>query len=96
MRKIKVSEEEIEFLEEKEVISLFDNLSQTGVSKKVVNRTKKRLLKQTAKAEKIINKGRPDSIRLRSLRQSTKCLQDMFRDPSSYPPKVAEEMLKAL
>ena len=37
MRKIKVSEEEIEFLEEKEVISLFDNLPQTGVSKKVVN-----------------------------------------------------------
>jgi len=107
MRKVKAGEEEVEFLEEKDLESLFETLLQAagrrGVSEKVINKAKKSLLKQTKKAEKTINKGKektinkgkPNPDKLRRLRESTKRLEDIVKDPSSYSREVIEEVLKS-
>lgn len=100
MRKVKVADEEIEFLEEKDLDSLFENLLQTagrrGVSEKVINKAKKSLLKQTKKVEKAIDKGKIRSEHLRRLRESTRRLEDIVKDPTSYTGHVIEEILKSL
>lgn len=100
MKKVKAGEEEVEFLEEKDIESLFETLLQSagrrGVSEKVINKAKKSILKQTKKLEKIINKGKPNPDKLRRLRESTKRLEDIVKDPSSYSREVIEEVLKSL
>lgn len=100
MKKVKAGEEEVEFLEEKDLESLFEDLLQAagrrGVSEKIINKAKKSLLKQTKKAEKAINKGKPNPDQLRRLRESTKRLEDIVKDPSSYSREVIEEVLKSL
>ena len=88
MRKVKVGEEEVEFLEEGDIQTLFENLLQSagrrGVSEKIINKAKKSILKQTKKAAKSIDKGKADSTKLRRLRESTKRLEDIVKDPTSY------------
>ncbi|MBC7190026.1 hypothetical protein H5U35_07480 [Candidatus Aerophobetes bacterium] len=100
MKKVKVGEEEVEFLEESELDSLFENLLQAagrrGVGEKLINKAKKKIIKQTKKAEKAINKGKAKSEELRRLRESTKRLEDIVKDPSSYTREVIEELLKSL
>ena len=100
MRKIKVGLEEIEILEEKEIDSLYEALLQSAgrrhVKEKVINKAKKTILKQTKKIEKDIKKGKIKSEPLRRLRESTKRLEDIIKDPSSYTGPVIEEILKSL
>ena len=100
MRKVKVGTEEMEFLEEKEINSLYEDLLQSAgrrhVAEKVINKAKKTILKQTKKMEKDINRGKVKSEQLRKLRESTKRLEDIIKDPSSYTGSVIEEILKSL
>lgn len=100
MKKIEISGEEIEFLEEKDLDSLFERLSKVaeekGVSKKIVSKAKKSLLKTTKKLEKKVNKGKTrTSEPLRNLRQSTRDLEHIVNEPSSYAPNVIKELLKS-
>ena len=85
MKKVKVGEEEIEFLEEADISSLFESFLQAagrrGVEEKLINKAKKNLLKRTKKAEKVINKKKIKSDELLRLRESTKRLEDMVKDP---------------
>lgn len=100
MKKIKVSDEEVEFLEEKDLESLLDKVLQIGTKKgipdKVIKKAKKNLLKETKKAKKNIDREKPDLSQLRRLRQSTKHLEEMARNPSSYSPEAMKEILKSL
>jgi len=100
MRKVKVGEEEIEVVEEVDLGPLFEKLLQAagrrGVAEKLINKTKKSLLKQIKKADKAINKGKAKSEQLRKMRESVKRLEDIVKDPSSYTKEVIEELLKSL
>lgn len=101
MRKIKVGTEEVEFLEEEDVTSLFEDVSQIaqekGVSEKMVSRAKKAVLKQTKKMQKASRKGKIRTADpLLALRQSTRDLEAIVKDPSSYAPNVVEELLKSV
>jgi len=100
MKKIKAGEQEIEFYEEKEILPLFDDLLQAagrrGVPEKVINKTKKKILKLTQKGQMKIDKGKPDASLLRDLRNSIKRIQDIVKNPSSYTGSVIEEILKAM
>ncbi|MCD6575348.1 hypothetical protein J7K97_06725 [Candidatus Aerophobetes bacterium] len=97
MKKVKIGGEEIELYEEADLNSLFENLLQAagrrGVSEKLINKTKKILLKQTKKADKAAEKGK--SEQLRKLRDSIKRLEDIVKDPPSYSREVIEEILKS-
>ncbi|MBE0478583.1 hypothetical protein IBX65_05615 [Candidatus Aerophobetes bacterium] len=98
MKKVKTGEEEVEFLEEAEINSLFDELLQAagrrGVPEKLINKTKKVVLKQTKKIEKEITKGKVKSEPIRKLREVTKRMQDIVKDPPSYNREVIMELLK--
>ncbi|TET62835.1 hypothetical protein E3J48_03695 [Candidatus Aerophobetes bacterium] len=100
MTKVKINEVKIEFMEEEEAVSLFDDLLQRverdGVSRKLVEKAEKKILKRTRKAQKTINKGKPSPEQLRSLRESTKLLEDIIKHPNRYSGKVTEEVLKVL
>lgn len=97
MKKVKIGGEEIELYEEADLNSLFENLLQAagrrGVSEKLINKTKKILLKQTKKADKAVEKGK--SEQLRKLRDYIKRLEDIVKDPPSYSREVIEEILKS-
>jgi len=99
MRKIKVNEEEVEFLDTKDVEVLFEGLVQVGtkkgISEKLIKKLRKNFLNEMKKAEKTIKKGKPKLDELRKLRASTKQLEDMTKDSSSYPREVIEEILKS-
>jgi len=99
MKKVKIGGEEIELYEEADLNSLFENLLQAagrrGVSEKLINKTKKILLKQTKKADKAVEKGKGKSEQLRKLRDSIKRLEDIVKDPPSYSREVIEEILKS-
>jgi len=100
MKMIKAGEQEIEFYEEKEIAPLFDRVLQSagkrGVPEKVIEKARKRVLKLTKKAQKKIDKKKPDPSLLRDLRNTIKRLQDIVKDPSSYTRNVIEEILKAI
>ncbi|MCD6257815.1 hypothetical protein J7J45_07140 [Candidatus Aerophobetes bacterium] len=101
MKKVEVAGEQIEFMEEGDLDSLFEKLLQAagrrGVSEKVINKAKKSVLKQTKKIEKALSKGKlRSSEQVRRLRESTKRLEDIVKDPSSYTGHVIEEILKSL
>ena len=100
MKKVKSGGEEIEFFEEGDVISLYENLFQVagrrGVSEKLLEKTKKKILKLTKKGEKLIGKGKPNMNSLRSLYGTLKRLEDITKDPSSYTGAVITEILKSI
>jgi len=100
MKKVKTGEEEVEFLEEADINSLFENLLQAagrrGVPEKLINKAKKNLLKRTKKAEKAINKNKVNTDELRRLRESTKRLEDIVKDPPSYNREVIQEILRSI
>jgi len=100
MKKIKVGEAEVEFYEEKDILPIFDELFQAagrrGVSEKVINKTQKKILKLTKKAQKMIDKGKPDASKLRDLRNSINRIKDITKNPSSYTGGVIEEILKSM
>ncbi len=100
MKKIKSGEEEIEFFEEKDVVSLYEKIFQTagrrGVSQKLLEKTKKKILKLTKKGEKLIDKGKPNMNSLRSLYETLKRLEDIVKDPSSYAGPVITEIIKSI
>ncbi len=100
MKKVKVGEEEVEFLEEGDINSLFDQIldvaGRRGVSEKLINKAKKSIIKQTKKAQKSIDKGKPNADKLRRLRDSTRRLEDIVKDPSSYTREVMQEILKSV
>jgi len=100
LKKIKSGEEEIEFFEEKDIVSLYEKIFQTagrrGVSQKLLEKTKKKILKLTKKGEKLIDKGKPNMNSLRSLHETLKRLEDIVKDPSSYTGTVITEIIKSI
>jgi len=100
LKKVKSGGEEIEFFEEGDVISLYESLFQVagrrGVSEKLLEKTKKKILKLTKKGEKLIGKEKPNMNSLRSLYGTLKRLEDITKDPSSYTGVVITEILKSI
>ena len=100
MKKVKSGGEEIEFFEEGDIVSLYEKLFQAagrrGVSERVIEKTKKKILKLTKKEEKLISKGKPDMNSLRNLYRTLQRLEDIAKDPSSYTGPVITEILKSI
>ena len=100
MKKVKSGGEEIEFFEEGDILSLYEKLFQAagrrGVSEKLLEKTKKKILKLTKKGEKLISKGKPDVNSLDNLCGTIKRLKDIVKDPPSYAGPVITEILKSI
>ncbi len=100
MKKVKSGEDEIDFFEEEDIVSLYENLFQAagrrGVSRKLMEKTKKKILKLTKKGEKLIDKGKPNMDSLHSLHEILKRLEDIVNDLPSYEGVVITELLKAI
>jgi len=100
LKKVKLGGEEIEFFEEGDILSLYEKLLQAagrrGVSEKLIEKTKKKILKLTKKGAKLISKGKPDVNSLNNLCETIKRLEDIVKDPSSYTGPVITEILKSI